>query len=236
MHVNLPPETNLPALSVFAPAGRMIRAVTVNTIDSANIDTPIIALVVDSLWFDGEEIIPAGSELHGRASVDRLRDRIVANGPWTIVWQNGEELTVKAIALDRDDSETGRWGERDGSAGLTGQVLKSDSSAEIKLFLSTFISGAAGAFQQTDSTLFGRQARNSIRNAGIAGASEVLNRYAEQIAETIRRDGVFVRVPAGKQMYLYVTHTIDRSLAKIGNLRVGAVSPPASNSSASDAR
>ena len=233
IHVVLAAETNPPALGVFAPAGRKIRAATVNTIDSSSIETPIVALVTESLWFGGEEVVPVGSELHGRASVDRLRDRIVANGPWTIVWQNGEELTVNANALDRDDSGTGRWGERDGTIGLTGQVLKSDSSAEIKFFLSTFMSGASGAFEQTQNTLFGTQSRSTVRNAGIAGASQVLNNYAQQIAETIRKDGVFVRVPAGKQMYLYVTHTIDRSAAKIGNLRVGAIAPPALRSSAS---
>ena len=226
IHVVLPEETNEPALSTFAPAGRLIRAVTVNSIDSANIDTPIVALVTDALWFAGEEVIPAGSELHGRASVDRLRDRIVANGPWTIVWQNGEELTVNGIALDRDDTGSGSWGERDGSAGLTGQVLKSDSMAEIKLFLATFMSGAAGAFEQTRDTVFGSEVRRTARNAALAGTSQVLNNYAQQIAETIRKEGIFVRVPAGKQMYLYVTHTIDRSSAKIGNLRVGAIAPP----------
>lgn len=233
IHVALAAETNPPALSEFAPVGRLIRAVTVNTIDSASIESPIIALVVDPLWFNGEEIIPAGSELHGRVGVDRLRVRIVSNGPWTIVWQNGEELTVHGIALDRDDTGVGRWGELDGSAGLSGQVLKSDSSAEIKLFLSSFISGVSGAFQQTQNTIFGPQARNSVRNAGIAGASEVMNRYAQQIAETIRRDGVFVRVPAGKPMYLYVTHTIDRSGAKIGNLQMGAITPSSLRSSPS---
>lgn len=225
IHVALPPETNPPPLAVFAPAGRLIRAVTVNSVDSANTDTPIIALVSDSVWFDGEEIIPAGTELHGRVSVDRLRDRIIASGPWTVVWQNGEELTVQGIALDRDDNDQGRWGERDGSAGLTGQVIRTDNAAEIKLFAATFLSGASGAFQQTQNTLFGNQVLGTTRNAAIAGGSQVLNTYAQQIAETIRRDGFFVRVPAGKQMYLYVTHTLDRAQAKIGSLRVDARPP-----------
>ncbi len=47
IHVALPADTNPPALSVFAPAGRLIRAVTVNAIDFANTDTPLIALVSD---------------------------------------------------------------------------------------------------------------------------------------------------------------------------------------------
>ena len=235
IHVAHSPETNPPAQSVFAPAGRLIRAVTVNTIDSANIDTPIIALVTDSLWFDGEEVIPAGSELHGRASVDRLRDRIVSSGPWTIVWQNGEELTVTGIALDRDDNRTGRSGERDGSAGLTGQILRTDNAAEIKRFAAAFLSGAAGAFQQTQSTLLGTQVLGNARNAALNGSSAVLTGYAQEIAEAIKKDGVYVQVPAGKEMYLNVTHTIDRSQAKIGNLRVDKLAAPTLHSAASGA-
>jgi hypothetical protein len=223
IHVPLPAETNPPTLSVFAPAGRLIRAVTVNAVDSANTDTPVIALVTDPLWFDGVEVIPAGSELHGRANADRLRDRLVASGSWTIVWQNGQEMTVNGIALDRDDNESGQWGPSDGSAGLTGQVLRSDDAAEIKLFLSAFISGAAEGFRPTQNTLFGPQILGTARNAAIGGGNQVLNQYAQQIAESIRRDGFFVRVPAGKPMYLYLTHTLDRAQGRIGNLRVDAL-------------
>lgn len=69
-HVQLPPDTNPPPLGLYAPAGRLIRCVLVNTVDSANIDTPIIALVTDDLWHDGRIVIPAGTEVHGKASID----------------------------------------------------------------------------------------------------------------------------------------------------------------------
>ena len=48
----------------------------------------------------------------------------------------------------------------------------------------------------------------------------MLNAYAQQILQTIERDGFYVRVPAGKQFYLYVTQTIDLSKAVIGGSRV----------------
>lgn len=226
IHVEVPPETNAPTLGVFAPAGRLIKAVTVNTIDSANTLTPIIAMTIDDVWFDGELVIPRGSELHGRANVDRVRDHIVSSGPWTIVLQSGEELVVNAIPLTRDENGNGRWGERDGSAGLTGEVIKNATENEIKLFASTFLSGAAAAFQQTQATLLGTQVLGTARNAALNGTSQVLNNYAQQIAEAIRRDGTFVRVPGGTPMYLYVINTLDRSSAKIGNLRVDAIAPP----------
>ena len=51
----------------------------------------------------------------------------------------------------------------------------------------------------------------------------MLNTYAKQILETIQRDGFYVRVPAGKQFYLYVTQTMDRSKAVIGGTRLAAI-------------
>jgi hypothetical protein len=228
VYVPLPAETNPPALGVYAPAGRLIRAVTVNAINSAGIDTPIIALVTDDLWHDGRLVIPAGTELHGRAALDRTRDRIVSTGPWIIVWQTGEELTVAGIALDREDpiTDTGKF-DGDGVAGLKGRIIRSHSAEEIRLFAATFLSGAASGLQERRSTLFGTEIVGTARNAGLAGAAEVLNMYAQQIAESIRKDGVFVAVPAGHPMYLYVTHTLDRGQAQIGNLRVSSISPPA---------
>ena len=226
IHFESTPEADPPTLGKFAPAGRLIRAVTVNSIESANTDTPIIALVTESLWFDGEEVIPVGTELHGRVGLGKLRDRIVASGTWTIVWQNGEELSVDGIALDRDDNGKGEWGDRDGSAGLSGTISKSDQSAEVKLFISTLMSGAAGGFQKTQASPFGNLLVGNARNAALSGGSAVMNDYAQRVADTIQKEGVFVKVPAGKQMYLYVTHTLDRSQAKIGSLKVGPAATP----------
>ena len=221
IHVDVPTDTNLPPLQLYAPAGRLIKCVLANSVDSANIDTPIIGLVTDDLWHDGRLVVPAGTEVHGKASVDRMRDRIVASGSWTVVWQTGQELVVNGSALDREENPNlTTWSDTDGTAGLKGQVFKSDSLAEAKLFVATFMSGVASGLQRNTTTLLGTQVANTVPDAALAGASQVMNTYAQQILDAIRREGVFVRVPAGKQMYLYVNHTIDHSQAKIGNMRV----------------
>lgn len=80
----------------------------------------------------------------------------------------------------------------------------------------------ASSLQEPQLTQFNLPFSVTARNAGLAGTSQVLNSYAQQILETVKKEGIFVRVPAGKQMYLYVPHTIDCSQAKIGNLRVVA--------------
>ncbi len=194
------------------------------TVDSSSISTPIIGLVTDDVWHDGRLIIPAGTEVHGTAKVDTVRERIASGGNWTLVWQGGEELSVSGMALDRELQEDGNgWGITDGSAGLRGRIIKSDSIAEAKLFAATFLSGAADGLTTKVQTILGSQVVSSVQNASLTGAQAILNAYAKQILDTIQREGFYVRVPAGKQFYLYLTQTLDRSKATIGATRLAAI-------------
>lgn len=225
-------STNTDAVALsksYAPFGRLIPCETVITIESSKLDTPVIGLVTEDVWHNGQLIIPAGAEVHGRASLDRARERIAVSGKWVIVWRdasplNGTELVLDGIALDRNkDDTTGEFGMRDGSAGLLGDLIKSDDWQEIKLFASTFLAGFAGGLQElrTQNTALGdlvQVPKASGRNAALQGTADVLNAYAKQIQEAIARDGFFVRVPAGKQFYLYVTETIDVAKGTRGNV------------------
>lgn len=214
---------------IYAPFGRLIPCETVITIESSKLDTPVIGLVTEDVWHNGELIIPAGAEVHGRASLDRARERIAVSGKWVVVWRdgsllNGTELVLNGIALDRaKDDVSGEFGLRDGSAGLLGDLLKSDDWQEIKMFASTFLAGVASGLQElrSQNTAFGdlvQAPKASGRNAALQGTADVLNAYARQIQEAIVRDGFFVRVPAGKQFYLYVTETIDLAKGTRGNV------------------
>ena len=202
---------------IYAPFGRLIPCETVLTVDSASIQTPIVGLITENIYHAGKLVIPAGTEVHGTAQTDRHRERIASGGSWTLVWQGGEELRLKAIALDREFSgDQEGWGITDGSAGLRGRIIKSDDMAEIKLFAATFLSGAADALTEKEQTIFGTINSRSLNNAPFEGAQKVLSVYAQRIYEAIQRDGFYVRVPSGKQFYLYVLQTIDRSDAVIG--------------------
>jgi len=219
IHVPLSPETN-PVAGAFAPAGGQLICELVNTLESIRIETPLIGLVVRDLVFGGKVIVPAGTRVLGKAQVDRVRDRISANGSWTLVFPEGEELIVEGLALHRDEIVPGeRWGSEDGSAGLKGQVIKSTSFDEIKLFAAAFLSGVSEGFQETESSVFGSCARSSVKNAALAGSSAVLDEYARSIADSIKRDGVFVRVEGGAQFSLFIPHFLDRTTARIGATR-----------------
>ena len=211
----------------YAPYGRLISCETVVTLESSKIDTPIIGLVTEDVWHNGRLIIPAGAEVHGRAAQDRARERIAASGQWIIVWRdlttdNGNELTLEGIALDRArDEASGEYGLRDGSAGLVGHVIKTDDWQEIKLFASTFLAGMASGLQEMqDQTsalgITSQVPKATAKNAALAGTADVLNAYAAQIAKMIAEDGFYIRVPAGKQFYLYVTQTLDKARANRG--------------------
>ena len=59
--------------------------------------------------------------LNPRPRKSRNTGSIASGGSWTLVWQGGEELRLKAIALDREFSgDQEGWGITDGSAGLRG--------------------------------------------------------------------------------------------------------------------
>jgi Bacterial conjugation TrbI-like protein len=207
----------------YAPYGRLIPCELIVTVDSSSIQTPIIGLITEDIYHDGRLIIPAGTEVHGTAQADRKRERIASNGGWTLVWHTGEELHLNGIALDREKDPNGSgWGITDGSAGLRGTVLKTDNMAELKLFAATLLSGAASALTVNQQTVYGSQLVPTLQNAPLKGAQDVLSVYAQQILETIQRDGFYVRVPAGKEFYLYVTQTIDKSDAAIGGTRLVA--------------
>ena len=207
--------------AVFAPFGRLIPCETVITVDSASIQTPIVGLITENIYYDGKLVIPAGTEIHGTAQTDHQRERIASGNSWTLVWQNGMEMQIKAIALDRefenDTNQTG-WAITDGSAGLRGEVIKSDNLADIKLFAATFLSGAAGALTEKQQTVFGPVNSPTLNNAPFAGAQSVLQTYAQQIFDSIQKNGFYVRVPSGKQFYLYVLQTIDRADASFGGV------------------
>ncbi|MGH8024052.1 MAG: TrbI/VirB10 family protein [Limisphaerales bacterium] len=209
--------------AIYAPFGRLIPCETVITVDSSSMETPIVGLVTENVYYGGRLIIPAGTEVHGMAQTDRQRDRIATSTSWKLVWQDGEEMQLKAIALDREfDNNTNQsgWAITDGSAGLSGEVIKSDNLAEIKLFAATFLSGAASALTEQQQTLLGSMPAPTLGNAPFQGAQAVLQTYAQQIFDSIQKNGFYVRVPSGKQFYLYVLQTIDRADASFGGVGI----------------
>jgi len=90
----------------------------------------------------------------------------------------------------------------------------------------TFLSGAAGALTEKQQTVFGPINSPTLNNAPFAGAQAVLQTYAQQIQDSIQKNGFYVRVPSGKQFYLYVLQTIDHADATFGGTGLSEENQP----------
>jgi hypothetical protein len=223
-----PQETQEEAPGDYAPYGRMVRCKLVFTVDSSSgMSTPIIGVVTEDVkGAFGAVVIHRCSEVHGQAQIDKMRERVGAEGLWTFVLNDpsrpGErpELVVQGQAMDREDDPAFKtYAITDGGAGIRGTVIKSDNMAELKLFAATLISGGSQGLKSTGTNVFGATYNNpNGRGAGglsgvvinpvVQGAQSVLDLYAQRILDAIERDGVFLRVPAGKEFYVYVKEKI----------------------------
>jgi hypothetical protein len=199
----------------YIPFGRFIHCELINTVDSAQINTPIVGLVTEDVWQNGKLIIAAGTEVHGTANVDRSRERISSQSSWTVIFQDGRQIQTTGIALDQSKESSG-WSITDGSAGLKGYIIKSDKLAEIKALFATFISGAAGGLVevQENESRAGTLRRNyggTLKDALGKGFEQAGELYAQRVLDTIEKEGFYVRVPAGTTFYLYTTQLIDKN-------------------------
>jgi Bacterial conjugation TrbI-like protein len=217
----------------YAPAFRLVKCQLVNTVDSSNLTTPIIGLVSEDLCWNGKVIIRANSEVHGTASVDRVRERIASDGEFTFILnepdRRGRELVIRGLVLDMErDPEFDTYGLTDGSAGLRGDVIRTANNDVIKLYAASLISGMSNAVSSGSSGILGNRVYTNNSSLGLSalqggvinplagGTQGVLDRYADQVLKSIERDGFFVRVPAGKQFYVYCSEAIDLSRARVG--------------------
>jgi hypothetical protein len=241
-----PPRQRKPP-DVFAPFGRLIRCQLVDTVDSVTARSePIVAIVTQELDWDGNVIIPAGSEAFSYAAPAPVIDsegvgRLVDNGEWTIVMpggegENGRELALRGRAVNRQESalsghgEVRSWGLDDGADGLIGYTLSTLDDREIRLFAAAAASGMAQGLSAVaerqipapgvSGVLGATQVAPTIGNAAIGsvgtGAVDAMNEIASRIREEIQKRGVYVRVPAGKAFYLFVEQSIDPGAAQVG--------------------
>lgn len=213
-------HTEASAPERFMPFGTLLKCKLVNTIDSANLETPVIAVLLEDVWQNGKKVIPANTLVHGMARAGRIRDRVTATGMWRFVWQDGRELAFNGVALDREyEHEIDGYGITDGSAGLKGRVIAGDNLQELKMLASAALSGFARGTQDRTQTALGTTITGSVSNGAREGVGEVFDLYAQRTLRDIEENGYFVRVAAGKEFYVYVLAAVDPQQASMAGVK-----------------
>jgi hypothetical protein len=234
------------APSQFAPFGRLVKCKLVNTLDSlVPQNVPVIALVTEDVVWNGKVIVPAGTEVFAYVKSEPKMDaagigRLFDNGEWRLVLPrqpgrvNGLEWKVRGRALDRrelvvePDGRVRSWGLDDLAPGLIGHTISTLNYEEVKLFTAAFFSEAASALGETLQEREGVAGSqngatqpkatpvNALYGGMGAGISGVMSNAAERILEEIQKRGYYVRVPSGKEFYLFVEETLHPSEARVG--------------------
>jgi hypothetical protein len=210
-----------PAPEKFIAFGTLLKCKLVNTVDSANLETPVIALLLEDVWQNGKKVVPANTLLHGTARAGRMRDRVTATGTWRFVWQDGHELIFHGVALDREyDHDIDGYGITDGSGGIKGRLMATDDLQELKMLASAALSGFARGTQERTQTALGTTITGSVSNGVREGLGEVFELYAKRTLKDIEENGTFVRVAAGKEFYVYVLEPVDPQKASVAGIKL----------------
>ncbi|MGV3660966.1 MAG: TrbI/VirB10 family protein [Prosthecobacter sp.] len=207
---------------LFAPRGVLIKAALVVTVDSSSLDTPVLGLVTEDLYWNQQLILPAGTQVHAKAGNGRTRDRIEVKGTYTFIWEDGREYTINGVALDHQRLADDTYAITDGSAGIRGQIIKNDQYAEVKIMIAEALQGVMNNNQQQFQSIYGLQPTNTSRNAALGGGSQAASAYSDLLTKKLDEDLDFVRVPAGTQFYIYTQDVFEPQLASVAGLRQGS--------------
>jgi hypothetical protein len=210
-----------------APYGQLLRCELVQTVMTSNLQTPIIAMVTEPLWWNGKEIIPAGVIVHGVAASSPMRDRVGTGNKWILVWPhrdewNGKKLVLNAIALACDKTENG-WAKIDGSAGIKGDVISNEDQKKMYAYMASFISGLGeGMVAENEDTTgstttktTGGTFADALGKAFEKSASDISDQLFKELSQNV----VYVEARAGTEFYLYVTQDIYISEVKKSQIK-----------------
>ena len=201
------PKALQQAPTAWLPPAIFIPCALVNTVESSHINTPVVGEVLRDVYQNGHLIIPAGAVVSSFAESGAVRDRIEVAGVWLIVYPDGRHLRVRGIACDREANPSNQqFGTEDGSAGLQGELIESDHWANAKAFIALLMTATMQTGTAVASSAL--QASHTTGVVGLPDTTPILAKYLDQLLNGETGDGRFVRVPASKEFYVFVTETV----------------------------
>ena len=221
----------------FAPYGRLIACKMVNTVESGDTDTPLIAVVIEDLWWinaKGEKklIIPAGTEVYGTVNGAKpMRNRLTTGNNFILVWQAtsnmvGFELQLKGVALEKSTHPENRMlaAITDMSAGIPGQVMSNENLSKFLMYTLAFGQGLAQGYQTnevyTDSGVTVTTQDGTTKNAMARGAETLVQVMLQDVSQMIAKESYYIRVPSGTEFYMFVQQVINPDDAQSADTRL----------------
>jgi len=218
----------------FAPYGRLIACKMVNTVESGDTDTPLIAVVIEDLWWinaKGEKklIIPAGTEVYGTVNGAKpMRNRLTTGNNFILVWQAtsnmvGFELQLKGVALEKSTHPENRMlaAITDMSAGIPGQVMSNENLSKFLVYTLAFGQGLAQGYQTNevyiDSGVTITTQDGTTKNAMARGAETLAQVMLQDVSQMIAKESYYIRVPSGTEFYIFVQQVINLDDAQIAD-------------------
>lgn len=218
----------------FAPYGRLIACKMVNTVESGDTDTPLIAVVIEDLWWinaKGEKklIIPAGTEVYGTVNGAKpMRNRLTTGNNFILVWQAtsnmvGFELQLKGVALEKSTHPENRMlaAITDMSAGIPGQVMSNENLSKFLVYTLAFGQGLTQGYQTnevyTDSGVTITTQDGTTKNAMARGAETLAQVMLQDVSQMIAKESYYIRVPSGTEFYIFVQQVINLDDAQIAD-------------------
>lgn len=210
------------APKIFAPRGTLIKAALVITLETLATGTPVLGMVTEDVYFQGNLIVPAGTQVQAASATDsKSRDRVDIRGAFTFVWADGTEYVINGIALDHQPLPDGTFGLTDGSPGIRGRILKTDDYAELKILLSEVLQGIARSQTDTTQSIYGVVPQNTSRNSALGGGLGGASAYSNLLVRKMEQDTQYVQVPAGTSFYIYTLDVFEPELRSVGGMRQG---------------
>jgi hypothetical protein len=184
----------------FLPAGTRIAFILDGSLNSQLSHSAVTALMPNGYSFKGRTLLPAGTKALGYAEPSEGGDRIGIQFD-QIVLPSGHQITAKGTAQMPDGSpgivgeyHSGKWGHVAGALG------------------SSFLSGAAAAFETNQANAFGiQQPEGSTKNAILNGVARAALDQGKRFSDDAQNSKGYVTAPSGMSFQIYFDQEVDLS-------------------------
>lgn len=164
------------------PAGTMVKAKFVTGASNG----PLKAVLVETLYVNGEDIAPEGTTLigNGNSNEDRLSVQFTK-----LVFKDGKSQLIQAQACDTSDQ----------MIGVKGKKISKFATMLATSAVLNFLGGVAEGLQENQVQNGVAVKKNDLNNAALNGASKAAIDQSQEILSDIKNKKSIIQVESGKE-------------------------------------